>query len=144
MPPLTSRRRLFTFTRQKLPWGKNRPRGSRERAPVNVQCEPKDNDKVAHQKLPSTISFEARSMKPSRRSCDERTNMTQKPMLRGEVDARMPLRLEAFHIEGKLAREVETAHMNNPQAVLNLAKGARVMSPWNGCTINPKIPHCRS
>ena len=41
---------------------KNRPRGSRERAPVYVQCEPKDNDEVANQQLPSNfaISFEAR------------------------------------------------------------------------------------
>ena len=41
--------------------GGKRPRGSRERAPVYVQCEPKDNDEVAHQQLPSNfaISFEA-------------------------------------------------------------------------------------
>ena len=41
---------------------KNRPRGSREKAPVYVQCEPKDNHKVAHQQLPSNfaISFEER------------------------------------------------------------------------------------
>ena len=42
---------------------KNRPRGSCERAPVYVRCEPNDNDKVvAHQQLPSNfaISFEAR------------------------------------------------------------------------------------
>ena len=53
----------FTFTRQKLPWGKNRPRGSRERAPVHVKCEPNEYDEVvAHQKLPGNfaISFEAR------------------------------------------------------------------------------------
>ena len=37
---------------------KNRPRGSRERAPVYVQCKLKDNDKVAHQQLPSTINFD--------------------------------------------------------------------------------------
>ena len=41
---------------------KNRPRGSRERAPVHVQCGPKDTDAVAHQQLPSNfaVSFEAR------------------------------------------------------------------------------------
>ena len=37
---------------------KNRPRGSRERAPVYVQCKLKDNDEVAHQQLPSTINFD--------------------------------------------------------------------------------------
>ena len=35
--------------------GINRPRGSRERAPVYVQCEPKANDEVAHQQLPCGI-----------------------------------------------------------------------------------------
>ena len=41
--------------------GKKKPRGSRERAPVCVKCEPKDNDELAHQ-LPSnfSVSFEAR------------------------------------------------------------------------------------
>ena len=39
--------------------GKNRPRGSRERAPVYVQCKLKDNDEVAHQQLPSTINFDS-------------------------------------------------------------------------------------
>ena len=41
---------------------KNRPPGPRERAPVYVQIEPKDNDEVAHQQLSShfEISFEAR------------------------------------------------------------------------------------
>ena len=29
--------------------GGKRPRGARERAPIYVQCEPKDNDEVAHQ-----------------------------------------------------------------------------------------------
>ena len=38
---------------------KNRPRGSRERAPVYVQCKLKDNDEVAHQDLPSTINFDS-------------------------------------------------------------------------------------
>ena len=41
------------------PVRKNRPRGSRERAPVYVQCKLKDNDEVAHQQLPSTINFES-------------------------------------------------------------------------------------
>ena len=42
--------------------GGKRPRCSSERAPVYVQCEPKDNDELAHQQLPSNyaISFEAR------------------------------------------------------------------------------------
>ena len=50
------------FHEAEAPVGKNRPRGSRERAPVYVKCEPKDNDEVAHQQLPSNfaISFEAR------------------------------------------------------------------------------------
>ena len=39
--------------------GKNRPRGSRERAPYYVQCELKDNDEVAHQQLPSTTNFDS-------------------------------------------------------------------------------------
>ena len=41
---------------------KKRPRGSRERAPVYVQCEPKENDEVAHRQLLRNfaISFEAR------------------------------------------------------------------------------------
>ena len=38
---------------------KNRPRGSRERAPVYVQCKLKENDEVAHQQLPSTINFDS-------------------------------------------------------------------------------------
>ena len=38
--------------------GKIRPRGTRERAPVYVQCKLKDNDEVAHQQLPSTINFD--------------------------------------------------------------------------------------
>ena len=42
--------------------GENRPRGSRERAPIHVQFEPKDNNEVALQKLTSNfaIRFEAR------------------------------------------------------------------------------------
>ena len=42
--------------------GESRPRGSRERAPVYVQFEPKNNDEVALQQLSSffSISFEAR------------------------------------------------------------------------------------
>ena len=38
---------------------KNRPRGSRERAPVYVQCKLKENDGVAHQQLPSTINYDS-------------------------------------------------------------------------------------
>ena len=50
--------------------GGKRPRGSRERAPVHVKWESKDNDKVAHQKLPSNfaISFEARLAQPRLRA----------------------------------------------------------------------------
>ena len=42
--------------------GEKRPRGSLEQAPVYGEFEPKDNDEVAHQQLPSkfAISFEAR------------------------------------------------------------------------------------
>ena len=42
--------------------GGKMPYGSRERAPVHVQCEPKGNDKAAHKELPSNfaISLEAR------------------------------------------------------------------------------------
>ena len=42
--------------------GGKRPRGSRERAPVYVQCEPKNNDEVALRQLPSNfaISLEGR------------------------------------------------------------------------------------
>ena len=55
-------RRPFSFTEQKLSWGGKRPRGSRERAPVNIQFEPKDNYEEALQQLPSNfaINFEAR------------------------------------------------------------------------------------
>ena len=38
VPPLTSRRRPLTSTRQELPSEKNRPRGSCERAPVYVRA----------------------------------------------------------------------------------------------------------
>ena len=72
MPPLTSRRRPFTFTRQKLPWKKKTGPVAlvrehlfqfvREHLFEYMQCEPKDNDEVAHQQLPSNfaISFEAK------------------------------------------------------------------------------------
>ena len=42
------------------------------------------------------------------------------------------MRLEAPNIGGKLAREVKSTDMSIPQAVINLDKGARVMSTWNG------------
>ena len=42
------------------------------------------------------------------------------------------MRLEASHIGGKLAREVKVTDMANLQAVIYLAKGARVMCTWNG------------
>ena len=46
--------------------GGKRTRGSRERAPVYVQCEPKNNDGVALQQLPINfaMSFEDRLAKP--------------------------------------------------------------------------------
>ena len=63
VPPLTPRRRPFTFMRQKLPWEKTGPVAlAREHLFTYVQCEPKDSDEVAHQQLPSNfaISFEAK------------------------------------------------------------------------------------
>ena len=50
------------------------------------------------------------------------------------------VRIEASHSGGKLAREVKAADMNGLQAVLYLAKGARVMCTWNGWSLNPR-PH---
>ena len=62
--PLAFRRRPITFTRQKLPWRKKTGPVAlaREHLFTYVQCEPMDNDEVAHQQLPSNfaISFEAR------------------------------------------------------------------------------------
>ena len=54
--------------------GGKRPRGSRERALVHVQCEPKDNDEVAYQRLPSNfaISFEERLAQPRPRASKSR------------------------------------------------------------------------
>ena len=115
--------------------GKNRPRGSREREPVYVDCEPKDNGEVAHQKLPRNfaISFEARITQPRLRASVTKASRSVRIV-----------RLETSHIGGKLAREVKAAHMYNLQAVLYLAKGARIMCTWNGWSINPKAPHWRS
>ena len=50
------------FHEEEAAMGGKRPRGSRERAPDYVQCEPKDNDEVAYQQLPSNVAigFEAR------------------------------------------------------------------------------------
>ena len=42
------------------------------------------------------------------------------------------MRLEASNIGGELAREVKAADMENLQAVLYLAKGARVMCTLYG------------
>ena len=60
-----SRRRFapaISFHEEEAAVGGKRPRGSRERVPVHVQCEPKDNDEVAHQQLLSdfAMSFEER------------------------------------------------------------------------------------
>ena len=54
--------------------GGKRPRGSRERALVHVQCEPKDNDEVEHQQLPSNfaLSFEERLAQPRLRASKSR------------------------------------------------------------------------
>ena len=65
VPSLASRRRVarsFPLHEAEAAVGGKRPRGSREGAPVHVQYEPKVNDEVAHQHLPSNfaISFEAR------------------------------------------------------------------------------------
>ena len=42
------------------------------------------------------------------------------------------MRLEPTKIGGKLARKVKAADMNNIQAVIYLAKGARVVCTWSG------------
>ena len=115
--------------------GINRPRGSRERAPVYMQCEPKANDEVAHQQLPSncSISFEDGLVQPKLRTFEAKATLSIRIV-----------RLEASHTGGKLAREVKAAHMTNLQAVPYLAKGARVMCTWNGWSIISKASHCRS
>ena len=46
--------------------GGKRPRGSRERAPFYVQCEPKDCGEVAHQQLPSDFAISYDCTKQSR------------------------------------------------------------------------------
>ena len=100
-----------------------------------MQCEPKASDEVAHQQLPSNcaISFEDRLAQPKLRAFEAK-----------EILSFRIVRLEASHTGGKLAREVKTAHMTNLQAVPYLDKGARVMSTWNGWSINPKALHCSS
>ena len=60
---------------------------------------------MAHQKLPRTISFEARIMK-------DKTDF-ELPRISLRI-----VRLEATRIGGKLAREVKTADMNNLQAAI--------------------------
>ena len=42
------------------------------------------------------------------------------------------MRLKASNTGGKLAREVKATDVDNLQAAIYLAKGARVMSTWNG------------
>ena len=58
--------------------GINRPRGSRERAPDYVQCEPKANDEVAHEKLPSNcaISFEDGLAQPKLRAFEAKASLS--------------------------------------------------------------------
>ena len=52
--------------------GRKGPRGSREREPANAQCEPKDNDEVAHEPLPSNfaMSSEASFAQPGVRASE--------------------------------------------------------------------------
>ena len=64
---------------------------------------------MAHQELPSTISFEARRTKP---------RLTSSFEIKASRSFRI-VRLEASNIGGKLAREVKAADMSNPQAVIN-------------------------
>ena len=106
MPPLTTA------------VGINRPRGSRERAPDYVQCEPKSNNEVAHQQLPSNcaISFEDELAR------QKRWSFGAKEFLSFRI-----VQLEASHTGGKLAREVKAAHMTDLQVVPYFAEGARVM-----------------
>ena len=89
--------------------GINRPRGSREREPVYVHCEPKANDEVAHQQLSNNcaISFEDGLAQPKLRAFEAKESLSFRIV-----------RLEASHTGGKLAREVKAAHMNNLQAVI--------------------------
>ena len=92
MPPLTTA------------VGINRPRGSRERAPVYVKCEPKASDEVAHQQLLSNcaISFEGELAQPKLRAFEAKESLSFRIV-----------RLGAPHTGGKLAREVKAAHMTN-------------------------------
>ena len=64
VPPLTSRRRAarpFPLHEAEASVGGRKPRGSRERAPVQVKCEPEDNDRVANQQLPSDFSISSQA-----------------------------------------------------------------------------------
>ena len=92
---------------------------------------------MAHRQLPSNfaIAFEERAAQPRPRATETKTKANR--------SSRVVL-LEAPRNGGKLARQVKAAHMNNFQSVLILAKEARVMSTWNGGSINPKASHCRS
>ena len=82
-----------------------------------VRIESWSNDEVAHQQLPSTTCFEERITKAKLRASETKASRSLRIV-----------RLEASRIGGKLACEVNIAHMNNLQAVLYLAKVARVMS----------------
>ena len=54
------------FNKAEASVGGKRPRGSREREPVYVYCEPKDNDEVAHQQLPRNFAISYDCTKQSR------------------------------------------------------------------------------
>ena len=97
---------------------RRRPRDSRDRAPVNVQREPKDSDGVAHQQLQSSfaITYEDRMAWPRLRASETKASRSLRI-----------LRLDTSDIGGKLAREVKATDMENLQAVIYLTKGARVM-----------------
>ena len=89
--------------------GISRLRGSRERAPVYAQCEPKASHDVAHEHLLSNFAI----------SCED--GLAQPKLRASEAKASLNfqiVRLEASHIRGKLAREVKTGYMNNHQALI--------------------------
>ena len=106
-----SRRVAQPFSEAEAAVGGKGPRGSRERAPDYVQCEPKDIDEVAHQQFPSNfaISFEDGLAQPRLRASETKASRSFRVV---------QLEAEASHIRGKLAREVKAADMNNHQAVI--------------------------
>ena len=77
------------------------------KGPRHVRVESWSNDEVAHQKLPSTLSFEAKMAKPGHQASVTKASRSSRTV-----------RLEASHIGGELAREVEAADMNNLQAAV--------------------------